>query len=241
MWFHSTDKPIRLRRDSKRRWTNRNWRFARVDSQRQPGRIPTFQNSRDARRRGFTLFEMMLIMAVLISAFAVSWPSLNRMYQDAQLKQGVDQVQVQLVSARVHSVDAGMMYQFRYEPGGRRFMIIPFDQEGMLSSDLTLGTGGGGQVQTVWKCAGIIGETLQFDATGLGTTASQVPIDWLNGLPNSGDFVNTNWSAPMYFNADGSSTGGTLDVYDSHGQFARIFVRPLTGGVTVSKIESRGR
>lgn len=216
MWFSSTNKSARSRRKGCRRRTI-------------------------SGKYGFTLVEMILIMAVLVTAFAVSWPSLNRMYQDAQLRQGVDQVQVQLVSARVHAVDAGMIYQFRYEPGGRRFMIVPFDQEGLLSSDLTLGTGGGGEVQSVWKCAGIIGETLQFDASGLGATASQVPIEWLNGVPNTDDFFQVNWSAPMYFNADGSSTGGTLDVFDSHGQFARISVRPLTGGVTASKVESRGQ
>jgi len=190
-------------------------------------------------RRGFTLLEMMLICAILTVSFAMAWPSMNRMYQDSQLRAGVELVQVRLASTRVRAVDSGLMYQFRYEPGGRRFIILPYDQEGELTADMTAGNTGNTQGHVVWNLAGRLGETLKFSATnenGLGS-AQQLPAQWLNGLPEAGEILLATWSQPLYYFPDGSSSGGFVDVHDNHGQFARVSIRTLTGGVTVSKIE----
>lgn len=190
-------------------------------------------------RWGFTLLEMLLICAILTATFAIAWPSMNRMYQDSQLRAGVELVQVRLASTRVKAVDSGLMYQFRYEPGGKRFIILPYDQEKELSDDLTTGNTGNTQGHVVWKLAGTLGDTLMFSATnenGLGS-AQQLPAQWLNGLPEAGEILLATWSQPLYYFPDGSSSGGFVDVLDNHGQFARVSVRTLTGGVTVGKIE----
>ncbi|MGE5192520.1 MAG: Tfp pilus assembly protein FimT/FimU [Deltaproteobacteria bacterium] len=69
-------------------------------------------------RGGFTLFELLIILAVLVTVVAVSWPALEQFHLQYQLRQGGALVQARMAGARVHAVDTGVDYQFRFEPGG---------------------------------------------------------------------------------------------------------------------------
>ena len=51
-------------------------------------------------RSGLTLFEMLLVIAVLAVAAGLSWPSIARIYALQQIREGAEMVQVRLASAR---------------------------------------------------------------------------------------------------------------------------------------------
>lgn len=181
---------------------------------------------------------MLLIFVVLLTTFAVSYPSLDRLYKEHQLRQAVQQVQVRLAAARVRAVDSGLTYQLRYEPSGRHFLVVPYDQE--ATADVAGSVGAvTGQQAVVWKHAGTLVDTVRFDGSPAGTTGfQQIPAEWLSYVAEPYEFQNLTWSLPMLFYPDGSSSGGMFDIIDRNQQFVRLSVRALTGGVTVSKVEN---
>jgi hypothetical protein len=139
-----------------------------------------------------------------------------------------------MAGARVHAIDLGVPYQFRYEPGGRRFLVMPYDQQ-LLASQAA------GTVK-VPRVAGTLPSTrAAFDSTG--ATASGGPpftAEWLAGISNADEFTGVNWSAPIVFHPDGTAGMARIVIRDKKSRFVAVSVRPLTGGVSVSKIENGG-
>lgn len=190
-------------------------------------------------RGGFTLVEMVLILAVLFVALGIVWPSINVFQQEQQLREAAQFVQVRLTSARFHAVETGLTYQFRFERQGRNFVIIPYEADDSQSANAPQGASVGGP-GAIWKCAGELADTIQFHEVTPGSQGSlQVTAVGLSGLPDSGDLAGVSWSAPLLFFPDGSCSGGQLDVEDKGGQRIQLTLRELTGGVTVSNIEHK--
>jgi hypothetical protein len=96
-----------------------------MHSRKRPVRALCPQHS--SARRGFTLFDL-----------SIAWPSVNWMYRRQRLEQGAELVRARLGSARVNAVETGLVYQFRFEPGGRRFLILPYDAEALEATDTSL-------------------------------------------------------------------------------------------------------
>jgi prepilin-type N-terminal cleavage/methylation domain-containing protein len=80
------------------------------------------------KRRGYTLFEVVLVMAVLLIASAFAVPSLKNMYGYHKLHGAVDTVRGAWATARAHAINEGRPYRFSVEPGGSHFRIAP-DQD----------------------------------------------------------------------------------------------------------------
>src|SRR5260370_35220797 len=76
--------------------------------------------------RGFTLFELLVVVAILATVVAVSWPALERFHLEYRVRQAGQLVQARLAGTRVHAIDTGYDYQFRFEPDAQRFLILPY-------------------------------------------------------------------------------------------------------------------
>jgi hypothetical protein len=187
------------------------------------------------RRGAFTIFEMILVLAVLATIIGLLWPALDNLHTEYRLRQGGALVQARMAGARVHAVDWGVPYQFRYEPGGQRFLVLPFDQQ--LLSGQSQATGSGRKPPRV---AGTLPSAqASFDATGTGASAAQpVPAEWLAGLPDAENFSGVAWSAPILFYPDGSAGTARIVIRDTKSRIVTVSVRALTGSVSVSKIEN---
>ncbi len=183
-------------------------------------------------RGAFTIFEMLLVMAILVTILGIVWPALDRLHGEYRLRQGGQLVQVRLSAARVHAIDTGFVYEFRYEPGGQRFLVIPHDQSALTGQ-------AAGQSRRIPKVAGRLpSPNAQFDLLSTGSApAQQISNDWLNGIPNATEFGGVNWSAPVLFYPDGSAGAAQLIIRDHKSEFVTLTIRALTGGVRVSKIE----
>jgi prepilin-type N-terminal cleavage/methylation domain-containing protein len=76
-------------------------------------------------RSGFTLFELILVLALLVILGALAYPSLDEMYGDNRLTAAADMVRAAWASARSHALDEGQAYRFAILPGEGNFRVAP--------------------------------------------------------------------------------------------------------------------
>ncbi len=84
---------------------------------------------RAGRRRGYSLLEMIVVLAVVASFLAIALPAVFRPLAKAELRDAARQMEAALLDARTRAVESGVVQEFRYQPGGRRYEIRASGQE----------------------------------------------------------------------------------------------------------------
>ena len=77
----------------------------------------------DRSRSGFTLLELLIVLMILVTVISLSLPSLRGSLDKSRLTAGAKDVQAALAKARSLAVREATLVQFRFEPGGRKFVI----------------------------------------------------------------------------------------------------------------------
>ena len=177
------------------------------------------------RPRGFSLFELLLVLAILALAAMVVWPSLDAMYGDAQLRHGAEVVRARLLDARARAIDEGCVVQFRYEAGGRAFQLhADAAQQDARRDDPDPALPAGVRFfETAEDVTGTGERVLAVAAEeGLGVQAARAVV---------ADSAGIAWSRPIVFRPDGTTDGGRFWIADSAGASMELRVRPMTGVV----------
>src|SRR5262249_41882369 len=91
--------------------------------------LPVTDMLQRSRRRGYTLFEVVLVMGVLVLIAAASYPSLKNMYGFHKLNGAVDSVRGAWARARSRAIEERRPYPFSVEPGGVHFRVAPDSDE----------------------------------------------------------------------------------------------------------------
>jgi prepilin-type N-terminal cleavage/methylation domain-containing protein len=81
------------------------------------------------RRRGYTLMEMVLVMAILVILAAVGYPTVDSMYDGIRLQAGADSVRAAWADAQSRAVDEGRPYRFAVLPGKGNYRVAPHGAE----------------------------------------------------------------------------------------------------------------
>lgn len=76
-------------------------------------------------RKAFTLFELLLVCAVLALLGAMLYPSIEGMYSGYRVSSSADQVRAAWAMARTHAMDEGRPYRFSVKPGTSEFRVAP--------------------------------------------------------------------------------------------------------------------
>jgi prepilin-type N-terminal cleavage/methylation domain-containing protein len=76
-------------------------------------------------RSGFTLFELVLVMVLLVIVGALSYPSLSSMYGGFKVTAAADEVRSAWAQARAHAINEGTPYRFAVVPGKGNYRIAP--------------------------------------------------------------------------------------------------------------------
>jgi hypothetical protein len=176
---------------------------------------------------------MVLVLALLAAALAVSYPYVSRLFASHQLYQAGELVRVRMMQARVLAAETGLVYQFRFEPNGQRFILLPGDAQAFDA---------GGAATKSTKAvvrAGLLPGTINFDSSQgfSGAGGGTIAESWVEKLPEAENFKGVNWSAPLLFQPDGSSENAELVIRDDRQEAAvRLTIRGLTGGVTTARV-----
>ena len=153
-------------------------------------------------RSAYTLVELLLVLAILGLIAAAAWPSVLRMQADHDLSAAMEDVRQQLGNARTWAIHSGLTYQFRFEPNGQRFCVIPFEAEQSSAA----ASNGNVPPMIMHRSAGAVAKKLTFLSVNSGglPPGQKIPNTAFQGLPNAGELAGVGWSGPLVFTPEGT-------------------------------------
>ncbi len=179
---------------------------------------------------GVTLLEVLLVLALLVVLASVAWPALEPALASVELRKSAERVRVEWNQARVEALSTGRTVYFRYEPDGNRY-CLEFQPEPEFRPGSTQSQEGLTSNEDAQSRESILPERISFaeGEISAGTLeASAVPAA-------EGDLE---WSEPVVFYPDGSTSNARLTLENERGQTIEICLRGLTGVVTVGEVYS---
>jgi Tfp pilus assembly protein FimT len=179
------------------------------------------------KRNAYTLLEMLLVLGLIVVLAGFSSPHLMSAFRDNYLKESAESVRVMMAGSRIRAMDTDSIWQFRYEPGGRNFVRIPYEVLGDP------------EVMNTMKESGELPESMKFD--GSQSANQKVNPELFEGMAETRDLVSVNWSSPILFFPDGTSTDAEFRIEAEDGGVRRVIVREMTGAVSIKKLETLDR
>jgi prepilin-type N-terminal cleavage/methylation domain-containing protein len=89
-----------------------------------------------SRRRGFTLFEVVLVLAVLALLAAFTYPSVEAMYGDYRVQAAADMVCGAWAEAKARAMNEGRAYRFEVQWYSSKYRIRPDTSDNLASPDV---------------------------------------------------------------------------------------------------------
>ena len=172
--------------------------------------------------------EIILVLAVLVVIAAVAMPAFYGSLRSATLRSAAEQVRTEWNRAHIKAMKSGRIYVFRFQPGGRKFQIEPYQ-----AADDALNAAGG--VNTFAP------PPAPPDGGKNEESGTQLPegITFLEGMTAEEERAKAveeamgsgggEWSKPILFYPDGVSSDAWLVVADEHESAIRVELRGLTG------------
>ena len=201
--------------------------------------LSTQRTPRRSARDGFTLMEILLVLALLIVLSAVIWPALGGFYAGYRVEQAASDVQILLSAARIRAAEAGTTYQFRYEPGGRRYLLIPANTAELVAASDSPLADAATEISAARRQTGELPETVTFGQPSSESEAGHpIPAALLEGLIGADDLQRAPWGPEILFYPDGTASDAEFTVFDEDGESITLTVRGLTGAVKSATTET---
>ncbi len=178
---------------------------------------------------GFTLIEILLVMAILVLVGALAVPAVLQTVSRQTLDKGADRLRVAMGQARVRAIREGEIYAVFFLEGGSWFNIAPFTQAKIQSSLAT-------QRQALADNRRQSDLEEDLLPNGIRFAAGVVPINARAAeslaAGNSGNSIR-----PILFYPDGTSQDAQVVLQNDRGNFAEIQLRGLTGLSSVIRLK----
>ena len=87
------------------------------------------------RRRGYTVLEVILVLAILVVLATLAYPSLDSMYVDYKVIAAADQIRAAWADAQAHSIDEGRPYRFAIVLEDGNYRVAPDSNQYWGNSD----------------------------------------------------------------------------------------------------------
>jgi type II secretory pathway pseudopilin PulG len=89
---------------------------------KEPRRTP-----RVVRRAGYTLFELVVVVALVVLVASLSFPYFLTLMADARIEAAGDMIRARMADARSMALEQGRPYRFGFLPGTGKFQVAPDD------------------------------------------------------------------------------------------------------------------
>src|SRR3569623_1458285 len=190
------------------------------------------QRSKVRERSGFTLIEILLVLAIIIIAAAAVSPALRGVMRNARLRAAASDVRAALTKAHVTAMKTGRIHVFQYELGTRRYKLEPWisDDDALESKDASGSAPPPPSVPAANEKS--LPEETKFAAGDATVECRGETIEQeLQGT--SGGAA---WSRPILFYPDGSTADAFIVVGNEHNVGIRIDLRGHTAAVHVGEM-----
>jgi prepilin-type N-terminal cleavage/methylation domain-containing protein len=191
-------------------------------------------------RRGYTLMELLIVVAVLTTVVGLAVPSLRKLSQRGQLQDAARQLRGQLLAARLQAIESASSTLFYYQPDSGAYMVTGAGE--MPGGDAGSSTGWQPGLRedsgTGWQPELRGGEadseqTLPSDVRFL-TPATTAARPAAGTAPRSD--AGSGWSEPLIFYPNGRALNARIRLAsDRYG--IEVTVRGLTGTVQLSPVQ----
>ena len=184
-------------------------------------------------RRAFTLFEIVLVMAILVVLMALAYPSIEGMYGYYKLQAAADTVRGNWAEARTRAMEEGRAYRFAVIWGKGNFRLAPDSADFWSGSD-AVPDSGSGQPPLIASDGLPKGIPFRRIDTPRGDGSADTVLPSTSIDPNQ-------WSTVAVFLPDGTARDDVEVALDSGARAIVVKLRALTGGVSVRPLEEGRR
>jgi prepilin-type N-terminal cleavage/methylation domain-containing protein len=188
---------------------------------------------RRSLRRGLTLVEVMLALALLVVISAISLPMLEGSFSRASLYSGADLLRGAWAKARLTAMQSGQTHAFRYELSGGRFQIAALGDMALPENN---------------EIVPVQPDAAPDDNVRVSLSQNQLP----SGIVFSGGDVSSSnqmlamqpdlgqgpWSPPILFYPDGTTSDASLLLSNENLVTVRVTLRGLTGVASIVDVET---
>jgi prepilin-type N-terminal cleavage/methylation domain-containing protein len=178
-------------------------------------------------RRGYTLMELLIVVAVLATVVSLAVPSLRKLSQRGQLQDAARQLRGQLLAARLQAIESASSTLFYYQPNTGAYMVTGAGEMPGGADSLTGGQPGlrGGEAAAE--------QTLPSDVRFLApATITARPAAGTAPRSDAGG----GWSEPLIFYPNGRALNARIRLASDR-YWIEVTVRGLTGTVQLSPVQ----
>ena len=142
------------------------------------------------KRRGYTLFEMIIVVALICLLAGLATPPIMAMYDDYRLQAAVDEVAGRWSAIRARAITEGRPYRFSIQSESGDFRVGPDAPEFWSGGDAPAATGPGNQAPLVVQDT--LPKGIRFvmgnagDASSAGAPARATPATLPTRVPEDG-------------------------------------------------------
>lgn len=202
------------------------------------GNLPR-ERRRPCSRRGTTLLELVLVLAVLVAIASLAWPLFVRAFAGRRLHLAAEQIQEQWLRARHRAMNTGEPQAFRFVPNSGQFRIEAYNPSGETTEDTAMAAAavdeaglGGAPIEADSSLGLLSGEALFLSPDG-----SAPPVDSFGQAVDDGG--SQTWTEPILFFPDGAATSARVVIHNGSSYLA-IDLRGLTGRATIGDWQPEG-
>lgn len=177
-------------------------------------------------RRAYTLFEVVLVVAVMVILGALAYPRLDNLYSDFRLTQASDQVRACWAEARAHAMNEGRIYRFAVVTNQGAYRLAPDTAEFWSGANTPPAPAAGDSSTPTYSVEDALPKGVRF------AMMDDLPA---SGQAGGGQAADSGpWTPVAYFLPDGSAREDVEIAFTaSRAQPLVVRLRALTGAVTV--------
>ncbi len=188
------------------------------------------RNVRPRHSRGFTLLEILLVIAVMVTIAALATPNLIGMLESHKLRKSGDGLRASFAVARNKAMKSGRIQMFRYQYNEGAFMVKPWLMDDDALEVSALDAGEESQILAAAAPEQLPDGVLFLASETLSDERTEAIYDSI-ATELSQDQV---WSQPILFYPDGSSSSARVVLGNNRNQVVLVTLRGLTGMSEVS-------
>jgi prepilin-type N-terminal cleavage/methylation domain-containing protein len=91
-----------------------------------------FQQAKTLRTNGFSLFELLIVMTIIVTITAMAAPNMMERVRNGRVQEAAEDVREVMAFARQQAIDSGVDYHVRFEVNGQAVVAIPSEPQPTL-------------------------------------------------------------------------------------------------------------